>query len=166
MGFLEGLGKKVADAGQKTKGMTDVARLELLVKKEENKLNQIYSRIGKLYVDMHMDDHEEAFSGMFSEFQETTQTIRNYNQQIAQIKDGWNSEETAEVPPASSSSGKCPNCGAAIPEGSSFCRFCGKPIPQQEAPNPNAETEEKYCVNCGEKIEADAAFCTKCGARQ
>ena len=88
MGFLEGLGKKVADAGQKTKGMTDVARLELLVKKEESKLNQIYSRIGKLYVDMHMDDHEEAFSGMLSEFQETTQTIRNYNQQIAQIKGG------------------------------------------------------------------------------
>ena len=35
MGFLEGLGKKVADAGQKTKGMTDVARLELLVKKKK-----------------------------------------------------------------------------------------------------------------------------------
>lgn len=53
MGFFEDIGKKVADAGQKTvqktKEMSDILRLESLVTKEENKLEQIYSQIGKMY---------------------------------------------------------------------------------------------------------------------
>ena len=64
MGFFEDIGKKVADVGQKTvqktKEMSDILRLESLVTKEENKLEQIYSQIGKMYVELHTDSFEDA----------------------------------------------------------------------------------------------------------
>lgn len=162
MGFLEGLGKKVADAGQKTmqktKEMSDVARLELLAKKEENKLNQVYGRIGKLYADMHADDCEEDFAGMISAVREAEQNIRNYRQQIEEVKGARNAEESRKP-----NAGKCPGCGADIPEGVCFCTSCGKPIPQPETSSGAADG--KCCSNCGAKLAEDAVFCEHCGTK-
>ena len=162
MGFLEDLGKKVADAGQKTvqktKDMSDVARLDLLAKKEENKLNQVYGRIGKLYADMHGDDFEEEFAGMINEVKEAEQNIRNYRQQIEEVKNGRNDEESGDV-----DGRKCPNCGAHVCEGSCFCTSCGQPIPQPE--EASGAEEEAYCSNCGAKLAADAVFCEECGTK-
>ncbi len=163
MGFFDSIGKKVADAGQRTKEMTDVARLDMQVKREEGRLNQLYTRIGKQYVELHPEDHEEAFADMFREYREITQAIQDYNQQIEQIKGGWNAPAPVEEP-VDPNARKCPNCGAVVSETSSFCRFCGSPIPQkEEAP---AEDEGKFCINCGEKLASDAVFCVKCGAKQ
>lgn len=162
MGFLEDLGKKVADAGQKTvqktKEMSDVVRLESMATKEENRLNQIYGRIGKLYVELHAEDFTEEFSGMIGEAREATENIRNYRQQIAEVKGARNAVESGNAV-----SGKCPNCGADIPDDRRFCASCGSPIPQPEAPV--AEAEKKFCHNCGAELAADSLFCEKCGKR-
>ena len=49
----------------------------------------------------------------------------------------------------------CPNCGNNLPEGSSFCPFCGAEVQQGNA---------DICRACGAAIPRDAAFCTNCGA--
>lgn len=49
----------------------------------------------------------------------------------------------------------CPNCGNNLPEGSSFCPFCGAEVQQGNA---------DICRFCGAAIPRDAAFCTNCGA--
>jgi len=162
MGFLEDIGKKVADAGQKTvqktKDMSDVIRLEASVTKEENKLGQIYSQIGKLYVELHADSFEDAFTGMFGEIREAEQNIQNYRQQIDEIKNSRNREEDEAA-----ASGKCPNCGAAVPDGSLFCTSCGKPIPKLETSLDTAE--KRFCAACGAELASDAIFCEKCGTK-
>lgn len=70
----------MADAGQKTvqktKEMSDILRLESLVTKEENKLEQIYSQIGKMYVSLHTDSFEDAFAGMFGEIRRQSRISR------------------------------------------------------------------------------------------
>lgn len=163
MGFFENIGKKVADAGQKTvqktKEMSDVIRLEALVTREENKLEQIYSQIGKLYVELHADSFEEAFAGMLGEYSESEQNIQNYRQQIDEIKNSWNREEDEAA-----AFGKCPNCGAAVPEGGLFCTSCGKPIPQQPEASSDA-AEKRFCAACNAELAPDAIFCEKCGTK-
>lgn len=162
MGFFEDIGKKVADAGQKTvqktKEMSDVIRLESLVTKEGNKLEQIYNQIGKLYVELHADSFEDAFAEMFGEIREAEQNIQNYRQQIDEIKNSRNREEDETA-----AFGKCPNCGAAVPEGGLFCTSCGKPIPQVGASSDTAE--KQFCVACGAELASDAIFCEKCGTK-
>lgn len=162
MGFFEDIGKKVADAGQKTvqktKEMSDVIRLESLVTKEENKLEQIYNQIGKLYVELHADSFEDAFAEMFGEIREAEQNIQNCRQQINEIKNSRNREEDKTA-----ASGRCPNCGAAVSEGSLFCTSCGKPIPQVEASSDTAG--KQFCVACGAELASDAIFCEKCGRK-
>lgn len=163
MGFFEDIGKKVADAGQKTvqktKEMSDVIRLESLVTKEENKLNQIYSQIGKMYVDLHGDDFEEEFAGMFGEIREAEQNIQNYRQQIDEIKNSRDREEAENQ-----ASRKCPNCGADIPDDRRFCTSCGKPIPQPEESSSDGE-EKQYCTNCGAALAPGSVFCANCGTK-
>lgn len=162
MGFLEDLGKKVADAGQKTvqktKEMSDVTRLELLAKKEEGKLNQLYSQIGRLYAELHGDDFEETFAELIGQVKDAGQTIRNYRQQIEEIKSSGDKKEE-EAPGR-----RCPNCGAPIPDGRRFCTSCGKPVPQEDE-KPVEETAGKVCSNCGAVLADDAVFCEKCGTK-
>lgn len=163
MGFFEDLGKKVADAGQKTvqktKEMSDVTRLELLTKKEEGKLNQLYTQIGRLYVELHSDDFEEAFAERIGQVKDAGETIQNYRQQIEEIKNsGDKKEEEAEA------GRRCPDCGAPIPDGRRFCTSCGKPVPQEEE-KPAEETAGKVCSNCGAVLADDALFCEKCGTK-
>ena len=158
MGFLEDLGKKVADAGQKTKAMSDIVRLETLVSKEESKLKQVYGRIGKMYAELHADNFEEEFSGMFDEIRAAEQNIQNYREQIDGIKNSRNSDEAGD-----GVSRKCPNCGADVLNDTRFCTSCGKPIPRLEA---SSDTEEKkYCTTCGTQLAPDGAFCENCGTK-
>lgn len=52
-------------------------------------------------------------------------------------------------------SGKCPKCGAELPENAKFCLTCGESI----------DSEEKntiICPGCGESVPK-AKFCIKCG---
>lgn len=101
MGFFDGLGKKVVDAGQKTKGMSDVVCINYLIAQEENKINNMYYKIGKLYASIHSNDCEEEFLEMINTIAELEQNIWNYRDQIQNIKGVQ----------------CCEKCGADIPKG-------------------------------------------------
>lgn len=49
----------------------------------------------------------------------------------------------------------CTNCGAQLPEGSSFCTNCGAQIGQEEP--------KTFCTNCGTSVSVTASTCPACG---
>ena len=60
MGLFDNFSRKVTDAGQKTvqktKELSEIARINSLINQEENKINNTYYQIGKLYVSIHGRD--------------------------------------------------------------------------------------------------------------
>lgn len=192
MGLFDDISRKVTDAGQKTmqktKEMTDVARINSLISQEENKINNTYYQIGKMYVSLHANDSEEAFSGMVATVAELEQKISGYKKQIQDIKGVQHCQNCgAEVPRGfafCSSCGSpmpkmqdqknsdeymtCMNCGASVKKGMKFCTSCGKPMQSMtvnENPESSFEIKEKICPNCGTVQSGDSVFCSECGAK-
>ncbi|MBE5749816.1 MAG: zinc-ribbon domain-containing protein [Clostridiales bacterium] len=54
-----------------------------------------------------------------------------------------------------STSKKCPSCGADIGAKSKFCPECGAKLPTK-----------KFCSECGAELSSTAKFCPECGAKQ
>lgn len=149
MGFLDDLGKKVADAGQKTvqktKEISDVARINSLITQEENKMNNVYYQIGKLYVSIHGNNCEKEFSGMVTTIAELERNIRAYRKQIQEVKGVQ----------------YCTKCGAEVPRGVAFCSSCGNPMPKTEM---EVDTNNYVkCQSCGAPVRKGMRFCTSCG---
>lgn len=194
MAFWDNLSQKASEttakAMQKAKEMSDIARLNSMISEEETKINNNYYQIGKLYVTMHPHDYEEDFAGMVASLAESEEKIKNYRQQIQDIKGVVRCPKCgAEVqsgvafcsacgspmpkvqPVNTDDLIRCENCGAMIKKGVRFCTSCGKPMVQMAAPEPAGEPateskpQDKVCPNCGAKIEGDVAFCTECGTK-
>lgn len=148
MAFFDDLGKKISQAGQsavqKTKDMTDTARINGAIAEEEKKINHYYFQIGKLYVATHATDYENDFAGMINAVQDSKKKIREYYQQLQDIKGVI----------------CCTKCGNEMASEASFCSVCGSPMPRQTVQaNPNMVK----CVGCGAMISKDNRFCTSCG---
>lgn len=199
MGFFDDLGKKVTDAGQKTvqktKEMSEVARVNSLISQNENRINNIYYQIGKLYVNIHEFDYEEEFEGMISQVIELEQQISEFRKQIQEIKGIQFCEkcgaEVARGVAYCSSCGavmprpekqeyyedcvKCARCGSWVKKGMRFCTSCGQSMMKlnvaeinndmEESASYNEESVERVCPRCGTKQTDDSAFCTECGTR-
>lgn len=149
MAFFGDLGKKLSQAGQtavqKTKEMTDIARINGMISDEEKKVNNNYYQIGKLYVAMHQNDFEDDFAGMITAIRESETKIRDYKQQIQDIKGVV----------------RCEKCGAEVANDVAFCSSCGDPMPKQNAPTNNANLIK--CIGCGAMVDKNMRFCTSCG---
>ncbi len=149
MAFFDDLGKKLSQAGQtavqKTKEMTDIARINGAISDEEKKVNNNYFQIGKLYVAMHTTDYENDFAGMIAAIKESETKIRDYRQQIQDIKGVV----------------RCEKCGAEVANNVAFCSSCGSPMPKQ--PSVVADENAVKCTGCGAMVSKDMRFCTSCG---
>lgn len=153
MGFFDDFSKKISTAGQeaiaKTKDFADVARLNSNISDEENKISSAYSEIGKLYFEIHQNDFEECFESQISAIRESQEKIKEFEQQIVDIKGVV----------------KCPNCGAEVPKTAAFCATCGSTIVRKPVAEDSNVTTEKKCPTCGQTIEDGATFCVSCGAK-
>lgn len=148
MGFFDDLSKKVSDAGQKTiqktKELSDIARLNSMISEEETKVNNNYYRIGKLYVSMHASDCENEFAGIITSIRDSESRIAEYKKEIQDIKGVQH----------------CEKCGAEIAKGVAFCSVCGNPMPKMN----NVDTSKyERCSACGALVEKGMRFCTSCG---
>lgn len=150
MAFFDDLGKKLSQVGQmaaqKTKEMTDSARIKGLISDEEKNLTNYYLQIGQLYVNTHFNDYEDAFAELMTGITECASKIRDYRQQLQVIKGIVT----------------CEKCGAEIPNSVAFCSACGAPAPKQPEPVAPVDNTPK-CPGCGSAITKDAAFCPFCG---
>ena len=194
MAFWDNLSQKASEttakAVQRAKEMSDIARLNSMISEEEAKINNIYYQVGKLYVAMHPQDHEEEFSGMIATLEESNGKIADYRQQVQDIKGvvlcpQCGAEVQSGVAFCSSCGAsmskvevkntddlvRCEGCGTMIKKGVRFCTSCGKPMVQvatsETATTPALENEttSNVCPNCGAKIEAGLAFCVECGTK-
>ena len=86
MGFFDDLGKKVTDAGQKamqkTQEMSEIVRVNSLISQNENKINNAYVQIGKLFVSTYGNECEPEFAEMVATVAELEQQIAEYKKQI------------------------------------------------------------------------------------
>lgn len=147
MGLFDDLSRKVTDAGQKTvqktKELSEIARINSLINQEENKINNTYFQIGKLYVSIHGRDNEEEFVGMVNNVLEMEQRVQNYRREIQNLKGVT----------------RCPQCGAEVQNGVAFCSTCGFQMPKMDASN----DDTIKCIHCGGIIKKGMRFCTSCG---
>lgn len=193
MAFFDDIGKKLSQAGQsavqKTKDMTEIAKINSAISEEEKRINNTYFQIGKLYVALHSASYEADFEGMITYLQGAEQRIAQYKEQIQQIKKVTRCEKCgaevadnsafcsscgAQMPkkaaPVDENMVQCPGCGQMISKNMRFCTNCGRPM---SAPEPVAtpepvvvsETAARRCPQCGSEVDNDSVFCTECGTR-
>ena len=182
MAFFDDLGKKITQvsqsAVQKTKDITEIAKYSALVSDEEKKIKDLYSEIGKLYVQLHADETEGQLGEKVAAVKEAEKKIEEYNQTIKELKGYVRCEKCgAEVqnnmsfcsacgnpmakpePVVDENLVKCSACGNMVEKTMRFCTKCGNPMGAAQQP------QNKCCPNCGKAVDTDAAFCTECGTK-
>lgn len=114
MSFLDDMKQELFSAGrdvsQKAKEVSGVAKLKLDIKSKEDALNKQYMELGKKYYDMHKE-------GEMPEAEITA--ISTLLNEIKDLK-----EEILKIQGACT----CPECGATLPEGISYCSKCGAKV--------------------------------------
>ena len=148
MALFDNLSKKLTEAGQtavqKTKELSDITRINSAIAEEEKRINNSYYQIGKLYTAIHISDYESDFAGMIQAIKESENKIREYRQQIQEIKGVV----------------RCEKCGAEVPSNAAFCSACGNSMPKVEK---TVDTNLVRCDGCGAMIDKNMRFCTSCG---
>lgn len=156
-----------------------------MIKKEEEQMQEAYAEIGKLYVSVHGNDPEEAFSQWVGQIEQAKSRIAELQQKIQSLKEvrvcpSCGKEVPVEAAfcifcgtpmpkkpvPSQEDAVKCPHCGAVVRKGAKFCSSCGKPMTEMD-PTPPAEPPVRYrfCPKCGAEAKGDTMFCTICGAK-
>lgn len=134
MAFFDDLGKKLSQAGQsavqKTREMADIAKLNSAISDEEKRIDNGYLEIGKLYVSLHDAEHEADFDGLIAAIHESEGKIKDYQQQIKDIKGVV----------------KCEKCGAEVSNNAAFCSSCGAPMPVVKPVETPAEAPAEAAV--------------------
>lgn len=147
MDFFDKVTKTIASTGQdaiqKTRVLTDTAKLNALCSEEENRISNYYRKIGELYVSLHADSNEPEFKELMEAIHQSKMKIQDWNKQIHNIKG-------TQI---------CPNCGATIQRGSFFCTACGTKMPVFE----QKTDKVLFCRKCGVKLDVGVSFCTSCG---
>ena len=147
MAFFENLGQKISSAGQnvaqQTKNLTEVTRLNSQVSSLEKQITELYTAIGRAYYEASKDAPAIA-----------AEEVQKVNEMFAQIAEA--KERIKEIRGV----GKCPQCGADVPQGAQFCSACGCKI---EQPKPEEKPGKPVCSNCGAVLEPGSLFCTSCG---
>lgn len=162
------------DMVKKTRNMADSSKLSSQITEEERNIESYYRDLGKQYFDRYKDEEGCELRGLVDNILASQEKIRQYNEQIDQLKGvqkcpGCGMEMPADsmfcnacgtkMPPKPVSVNQpvCANCGAVLKEGQRFCVQCGTPY---EAPAPAV----KFCPECGKQLPGDAGFCPDCGA--
>ena len=84
----------LAKAGaDKAKELSEIARLNLEIRSEEEKIKQSYLEIGKRYHLLHQAAPEEGYAPMFSQITESEDNIMLSRQRIAWLREQGNTEE-------------------------------------------------------------------------
>lgn len=163
MAFFDKIGEVVStksrDIAQKAKEMADISSLNGQISNQEEIINRMYLEIGKNYYEVNKNEAEALYNGQCAAITEAFDKISAIKKEIQVIK-------KIQI---------CPNCGAEIPAGVSFCSGCGSKV-EQEQPEPKIELSKetqpelvaaatKSCPGCGKELSEDNLFCTGCGQK-
>ena len=157
MAFLDDIDKKLTNLGQgaiqKTREMTDSAKLSGALKNLEGQKKDVLADLGAISYRKLKESGEEAGpeeSGIIARLDELETQIADLRGQIQRVKGVI----------------FCPNCHAQIAQDSMFCNVCGAKIEHPApAPAPVPPQGGEVCSNCGAPVEPDQAFCVNCGSK-
>lgn len=152
MAFFDNMKKMVTEtsqnAVQKTKDLTAVTRLNAQIGEAENKINNLYYKLGFEIYRAYREEPLEAGAEQIAQITELHKVIADCKAQIATINQA----------------SLCPQCGAKVSKGMAFCSSCGFKLPAEEAKQPAEEAKQvKVCSKCGTEIIGNDPFCTVCG---
>ncbi len=120
MAFFDDLGKTIMGKGQdvwnKTKDLSEIAKLNIRISDLQRKNEEIYAAIGKLYMEHYGNHPEELFRDAAASIKENQKKIVSCREEIKILK-GYH---------------KCANCGADVANGSQFCPSCGTKIKDEQ----------------------------------
>ena len=146
MAFFDDISKKVNDVartvGQKGRDVVDVAKLKLLISEEEKKRDEIYKKIGKLFVERAGDRAKGTFAVLIGDVRASEEKTEVYKAQIRDLKGVI----------------LCDECGGEITADATFCPACGKKADRPDRKPP-------VCPTCGVTVDEDATFCVDCGTQ-
>lgn len=151
MAFLEDLDKKLTMLGQgaiqKTKEVTDSAKLLTAIKSLEQQQKEAFGQLGFIYYKEHTEDISPSAADVIHKIKDLEQQIEARKSEMQKMKGTI----------------LCPNCNAEIPNNSLFCNVCGAKIEAQKPVNMPVKASAGVCVNCGAPIEEGQQFCMSCG---
>lgn len=150
--ILDDLGKRLTEAGkttvQKTKEITDLAKLNSQISAEERSQESLFSQLGKEYFNQHAQDAEPVLSQTVNDINASMERVRELHKQINSIR-GVRA---------------CEDCGAEAPLGAIFCPACGVKLPEYVAPE-GEPVGPARCAGCGRELKITDQFCPTCGAK-
>lgn len=153
MAFFEEIGVVIGRAGQntlqKTKSLTEAAKINSNLSDEQKKLSKLYVELGQQYYLLYRNNYDEKFSEIVTRIFEEEQKILEMQQQLEDIK-GIQC---------------CEKCGAKLQNGARFCNSCGYEVQNLKIEQTQKGIEMMACWKCGAIIESDSVFCEKCGAK-
>lgn len=97
------------DITQKTKDVSEIAKLKLDIKSKEDFVERQYVALGKAYYLAHKDDEGTAEEAQFAIITEALEDIEKMQQEVLNIQ----------------GAATCPKCGASMSENATFCSKCG-----------------------------------------
>ncbi len=117
---LNGFGK---EAAQKARNAADLVKIRTQINSERSKIQELYAAIGTVYFKNHRDDPDDDYKMFFPEIEDAMATIDELEAKAAKLE----------------GTKKCPNCGASVKKGDTFCSKCGAAIPEE----PKEEEDEE-----------------------
>lgn len=130
-------------AVQKTKDITEIARLNGIISENERKISEMYTEIGfdiyKIYAEKPMPEVKEKI-----------EQVKELHYGIEMCKERIKNLNNMNL---------CPTCGAKVSKTMLFCSECGNKLLTQEV------ASENKCKQCGEVLAEGMAFCTACGTK-
>lgn len=174
MAFLDDFDKKLTTLGQgaiqKTKDVTDSAKLSSAIKSLEAQKKDAFSALGSIYYSV----HKQYGGSVGKEADQVIRRIAELEQQIMEKKDQIQKIKGTIY---------CPNCNAEVPAKSIFCNICGSRIGAQNlinmpaqgvsaipfqttgAANAGGAYVAQKCTQCGANLSEGQFFCTNCGKK-
>lgn len=146
---IEGLRRQMAEADRR-RAMAQV-RAEL--KRLENEITEMNTAIGIQAVGLHKEGRLQVpeLAPLCQHIIELEATLSQQREQLRQL------EALAEI---SDSTGerRCSQCQHILPDGATFCPYCGTPAPASSPKSP-----VRFCTHCGAKLRPESRFCSQCG---
>ena len=156
MAFWDEFKAKVAvtskKAVDKTKDLTEIAKIKLNISDLEKKIASSYEKIGRAYAEANADNADKLLPEEFTVIEEANAKIADYTDRLRELKGII----------------VCTGCGKEVSADVNFCPACGATIEKKvyEAEVIVEEpTAPKACHKCGAALEPDAGFCTECGEK-
>ncbi len=149
MALFEDLGKRLSMAGQsameKTKQMTEVAKIHSKIEEQKKERDKVYKEIGEIYAGKYSEGAPEDLKELLTKIDGFTEKIEEYNKEMDTVK----------------GIKRCPKCNNEMELKDAFCSNCGEPVPVPE--EETFDVEEKKCPKCGHAVDEGAKFCPECG---